>query len=363
MSTGACHVRHPQQQANGAVRITDDPTLVNLAHVILTQTIRALRFLPASAVLACSSGSDASLRRPQAAPTVRMTRISPTVSLEVVDWGGRGAPLVFLGGLGSSAHVFDDFAPQFADSFHVIGITRRGFGASAGSPPPSDLDTLVADITAVLDTLGIESVILAGHSIAGEEMTRFAELHPERCASLVYLDAAYDRSGIDTLSKQQPAQPEPRIQAADTASLTSMRAFHVRVMGVHEPESEIRATARFDETGRYQGEVTADSLKARVASGKRVARYDQVRCRALGIYAVADSLVDVVPYYAELDSAGRAQGEVLLRFVQEVVAESRTLFARFPQNTVVEIRGNHFIFLQRPNEVALAMRAFLSNRH
>jgi pimeloyl-ACP methyl ester carboxylesterase len=110
-----------------------------------------------------------------------MTRIAPGVSVEVLDWGGRGAPLVFLAGLRNTAHVFDDFAPQFTDSFHVVGITRRGFGASSGSPPPRDLDTLVADITAVLDTLGVGSVILVGHSIAGEEMTRFAEIHGTRC--------------------------------------------------------------------------------------------------------------------------------------------------------------------------------------
>ena len=98
-----------------------------------------------------------------AAPAVRITPIGPGVSLEVVDWGGRGPALVFLTGLGNTAHVFDGFAPQFADSFHVVGITRRGFGASAGSPPPTDLDTLVADIAAILDTLGFTRVVLVGH--------------------------------------------------------------------------------------------------------------------------------------------------------------------------------------------------------
>src|SRR4051812_49978791 len=117
--------------------------------------------------MACATGRDVTLRRPQSAPTIRMTRIARTVSLEVVDWGGHGPPLVFLAGLGGTAHGFDDFAPQFTDSFHVVGITRRGFGASSGSPPPSDLDTLVGDITAVLDTLGLRQVVLVGHSIAG----------------------------------------------------------------------------------------------------------------------------------------------------------------------------------------------------
>ena len=290
-----------------------------------------------------------------------MTRLAPTVSLEVVDWGGRGTPLVFLAGLGSTAHVFDDFAPQFTDSFHVVGITRRGFGASSISPPPSDLDTLIADITAVLDTLGLGRVILVGHSIAGEEMTRFAELHAPRCAGLIYLDAAYDRSGIDTLASRQPPAPDPQIRASDTASFAGWRAIYPRVMGVEEPESEIRATTRFDTAGRYLGQVTADSLKARVTSGKRVARYDQVHCRALAIYAVPDSVANVIPYYRELDAAGRAQAEALITFVQAVVADSRGRIAAFSQNTVVDVHGgNHFIFLQRPREVARAMRAFLS---
>jgi pimeloyl-ACP methyl ester carboxylesterase len=68
----------------------------------------------------------------------------------------------------------------------------------------------------------------------------------------------------------------------------------------------------------------------------------------------------VVPYYAELDVAGRAQADSLLEFVQRVVAESRTRIAQFPQNQIVGIRGsNHYVFLHRPREVAAAMRAFL----
>jgi len=289
-----------------------------------------------------------------------MVPIGRALKLEVVDWGGRGQPLVFLAGLGNTAHVFDAFAPQFTDHFHAIGITRRGFGASAGAPPPDNLDTLVADVAAVLDSLGLGRVVLVGHSIAGEEMTRFAELHGARCAGLVYLDAAYDRSGIDTLASRQPSPPAPGISAADTASFASLRALYARVMGVEEPESDIRATERFDAADRYLGSVTPNSLKARVISGKQVARYERVHCRALAVYAVADSVTDVVPYYQELDPAGRAQAESVFRFVQGVVADSRARIARLPQFQIIDVRGsNHHVFLQHPREVAEAMRTFL----
>src|SRR5690348_13241743 len=122
----------------------------------------------ATATAACARGPE---RRPAPdarRPAIRMVAIGRGVTLEVVDWGGRGRPLVFLAGLGNTAHVFDGFAPQFADRFHVVGVTRRGFGASAGAPPPDVLDTLVADLTATLDSLGLGRVVLVGHSIAGE---------------------------------------------------------------------------------------------------------------------------------------------------------------------------------------------------
>ena len=294
------------------------------------------------------------------APRVRLVQVAANVRLEVVDWGGVGTPLVFLAGAGNTAHVFDDFARRFTDRFHVLGITRRGFGASAAQLPPRDLDTLVTDITRVLDKLSLRRVVFAGHSIAGEEMTRFAELHPDRCVGLIYIDAAYDRTGIDTLAKLQPPTPSPPIRASDTASFVSIRTLFARLMGADMPESEIRTGARFDEHDRFMGFSPSMALQGRVASGPRKARYDRVDCPALAIYAVPDSAVDVVPYVGDLDSVGRADAYALLRFVEAVVEDSRSKFARLPRRTVVDVHGNHNVFLQHPEEVARPMQRFLS---
>src|SRR5690349_3687441 len=62
------------------------------------------------------------------------------VRLEVLDWGGTGTPIVLLAGLGNTAHVYDDFAPKLAASYHVYGITRRGFGASSVPTAGYDAD-------------------------------------------------------------------------------------------------------------------------------------------------------------------------------------------------------------------------------
>jgi non-heme chloroperoxidase len=69
-------------------------------------------------------------RDPSPHTSQRIT-VEKDVQLEVLDWGGSGQPLVFLAGLGNTAHVFDKFAPKLIDQYHVYGITRRGFGASS----------------------------------------------------------------------------------------------------------------------------------------------------------------------------------------------------------------------------------------
>lgn len=85
------------------------------------------KFLAVLAVLLTSCSPDrASTWSDRSPHTVRMVTIAPGVTLETLDWGGKGRTLVFLSGLQDVAHGFDDFAPILTDSFHVVGITRRG---------------------------------------------------------------------------------------------------------------------------------------------------------------------------------------------------------------------------------------------
>src|SRR5436853_3472878 len=96
-----------------------------------------------------------------------------------------------LAGGGFTAHVFDDFAPKLAASWHVYGITRRGFGTSGYSATQTPAERLGEDVVAVIDALKMNRPVLVGHSIADAEMSSVAKNHPDRIAGMVYLDAAY----------------------------------------------------------------------------------------------------------------------------------------------------------------------------
>ncbi|HEY2009045.1 MAG TPA: alpha/beta hydrolase [Rhizomicrobium sp.] len=131
---------------------------------------------------------------------VRFVTVAPDVKLEVLDWGGDGPPLVFLAGLGFTAHCFDTFALKFTGRHHVYAITRRGHGVSSWPAPTDanyDADRLGDDVLAVLDALHIDKPVLAGHSIAGQELSSIGTRHPEKVAGLVYLDAAYGYAFYD----------------------------------------------------------------------------------------------------------------------------------------------------------------------
>jgi pimeloyl-ACP methyl ester carboxylesterase len=62
-----------------------------------------------------------------------------------MDWGGRGIAVVFLPSLGHTAYVFDVFAPPLADTYHVLGIPWRGFGASLQPDTGYDVENLGED--------------------------------------------------------------------------------------------------------------------------------------------------------------------------------------------------------------------------
>src|SRR5713226_1041280 len=73
---------------------------------------------------------------------IQFVSVDKDVRLEVLDWGGLGRPVILLAGGGNTAHVFDEFAPKLTASYHVYGITRRGFGASGFSNSEDGVDRL-----------------------------------------------------------------------------------------------------------------------------------------------------------------------------------------------------------------------------
>jgi len=297
--------------------------------------------------------------------TVRHIRVSAGVQLEVLDWGGTGPPLVFVAGFGNSAHIFDNFAPKFVSHFRTFGITRRGFGAS--DKPSSGYDTvsLVRDIVAVLDSLGIRRASLAAHSFGGSELNYLAIRYSDRVDRLIYLDAAVDhRQLYDSpawLAAFPTDPPYPTYGDYDGESIRAWLLWAERLSGPGYPEAEIRSMFRFDEAGVARGPTAADSLDRVLQRGTIPARLTGIRAPVLAIYAVPGSAPVMFPFWNALDPTGRARAQ---RHFETIAAAWSKQIERFRTEVehirIREIPGaRHYVFLTHPGEVRHEMLDFL----
>lgn len=109
--------------------------------------------------------------------------------LHLLEWSTEGVPMLLLHGFGNEAHIWDDFAPVVAPHYRTLALDHRGHGQSDWDPEARyEIDALVDDVESVTAALGIERMVLVGHSLGGRVSTVFAGRHPARLAGLVIVD-------------------------------------------------------------------------------------------------------------------------------------------------------------------------------
>jgi pimeloyl-ACP methyl ester carboxylesterase len=292
---------------------------------------------------------------------VQKVEVAPGVALEVLDFGGAGPPLVFLAGFGNTGHVFDDLAPAFVDRHRVVAVTRRGFGASSWPEAGYDLATRVADDLAVLDALKLDRATLVGHSLAGDELTAMAVAHPQRVASLVYLDAAQDHSQVGALLESRPKVEEPQPPPEANKSLQAFAAFFDHMLGVHVPEGEVLATMKTAADGSVAGERVSADAQTKILSVLQPQDFASVRAPALVMIALQGQPSEAVPLFDRYDAQARAEYEAWWPRAEAFLkASSNEVHANLAGARFVDWQHtSHYLFLSRRDEVVREMRAFL----
>lgn len=80
---------------------------------------------------------------------------------------GAGRPVLFLHGVTLAATIWSGQLAALAGDFRVLALDLTGHGRSEAGPGTLRLDGVAADVVAVLETLGLEDVVLVGHSMGG----------------------------------------------------------------------------------------------------------------------------------------------------------------------------------------------------
>lgn len=120
----------------------------------------------------------------------------------VREEGPRTAPVILgLHSLFLNGTMFDSFAREADSEFRVIRPDFRGQGSS--SPATTDvvtMDDCAADMSALLDALGIEKCQLLAQSMGGDVAFRLALMRPDVVTSIVVLGSSACAEPADQLA-------------------------------------------------------------------------------------------------------------------------------------------------------------------
>jgi pimeloyl-ACP methyl ester carboxylesterase len=297
-------------------------------------------------------------------PTVQTVTVEPGVQLEVLDWGGTGRPLVFLSGLGDTAHVYDDFAPRFTAKYHVYGITRRGFGASS-KPEPTDAnysaDRLGEDVVAAIDALHLDHPVLAGHSISGEELSWVGTHEPQKVAGLIYLDADWGQGFYDKArgdSWLDMLEVRHRLEALRAGAVYDT-SYHDSLMAASDQLSrDLHADApRYAALAALPAPPPPAPIPLAVLFGEE--KFTGIHGPAMDIVACPHDLSPM--FQGPLANDKAAQATLEANDLEKCTAQSTAFGQAMPWVPVVRIaHASHYIFRSNPDVVERAMNDFLA---
>ncbi len=269
---------------------------------------------------------------------VRFVTVDSSVRLEVLDWGGSGRPILFIGCY-LTGHVYDDIAPKLTDQFHVYAVTRRGVGASDRPATGYDPQRRADDILEVIGSLGMRKPILIGNSCGGDILHTLGAQHPDRLAGLVYLDAAED----PTLTlADYDAPPVDRAHLPASVAKPAIVVF---------PEAETREL--------NERPIDPAIRKAIVDDNKTRPDYARIRVPVLAIYRTTtlDQALEQFPPRNDQERAAFNQGFLGGRAM--LAKWQRDLIAGVPAARIVELPGaNLYMFLSNEADILREVRAF-----
>jgi pimeloyl-ACP methyl ester carboxylesterase len=108
---------------------------------------------------------------------------------------GSGPPLVLCNGLGVSTVFWHHVARAFAGAWTVVTWDYRGHGRSGPAPTEGfGIGTCADDLVALLDHLGLEQAVLAGHSMGSQVILETYRRAPRRVRALVPTLGGYGRT-------------------------------------------------------------------------------------------------------------------------------------------------------------------------
>lgn len=108
--------------------------------------------------------------------------------LHVGRWGDGEQVVVAAHGITGNHRSWQGVARALGPDVSLVAPDLRGRGSSTKLPGPFGMHAHADDLVAILDHLGLDQAVLAGHSMGGYVATTAATVHPSRWSSVVLVD-------------------------------------------------------------------------------------------------------------------------------------------------------------------------------
>jgi lipase len=162
----------------------------------------------------------------------KQERVPGEVELAICRAGEGPDPVVCLHGITAQHRAFNAAARYLGPSLGLVGVDLRGRGDSDKPESGYSLEAHAADVVRVLDHLGLQSAVLAGHSMGAFVALKTALLFPERVRALVLLDGGWPR--VESPPREMTEEEKQEASALEEGLA---RAFKRLDMTFESPEA------------------------------------------------------------------------------------------------------------------------------
>ncbi len=96
--------------------------------------------------------------------------------------------IVMVHGVTDNGLCWTTLTEEFQDAYNIHMLDTRGHGLSDPFTPADDGDTLIKDVVAAVEALGLEKPILIGHSMGAATVMRIGAEYPDLARAVVMID-------------------------------------------------------------------------------------------------------------------------------------------------------------------------------
>lgn len=273
-------------------------------------------------------------------PLAKEVRLRPDLKMSYYEWPGSGPNLVLLHPSSGYGRMWDRTAHCLGGQLHVFALDQRGHGGTDRPDGSYVAEEYAEDLHLFMEAVGLDSAIIAGHSLGGRVAQVFAATYPEQAVGIAlvggphYANFFQERERVNTVLEgaERMRHSETEFPSPDAA---------IAYMREYRPSDS-------DEVRRHRIEHNTNPLPG----GGVAFKYDKVRV-AQGLTHMADNLRSYAGRVTCPVAILRGSGSTRLS-----PGEAERIASFWKDARIIEVEGDYSLELENPEGLAQAILDF-----